>query len=640
MRLIGVCWLALGLAAGFSAAAAAPLDVYGKLPLIQEISLSPDGARLALALTDGESRKIIVKDLNSGAIVGGLNAGEHKIRGIQWAGPNHLIVTESVTGYIPFVQSGREEWFLAIDYNLVKKTQHPLNANMGEKVGGDALNIVGAQPMIRVVDGHPFAFTEGVLFVDHNGQLALFKVDLDHDDLTNLVDAGFRHTSGYLVDAAGKPLAETEYDGPKKQWTLRVWKGAWHTVQRDDAPIEQPAMAGLGRDGASILIRFPAPEGDTTRELSADGQVWTDPSPAPESLIHDPATHRLIGQMTLTGDETRYVFFDPADQKIWNALLAAYPGDPVTLVSVSDNHRRFILRVDSAADGPAFALVDLDTRKGEWLGDEYAGLKPQDVSPVRSIAFKARDGLALTGYLTVPRGRPGKNLPLVVLPHGGPADRDALGFDWWAQALASRGYAVLQVNYRGSDGYGWSFQSAGFGEWGRKMQTDLSDGVRHLAAEGVIDPTRVCIVGGSYGGYAALAGAALDPGVYRCAASLAGPSDLTKMIDNTRFEGGDGSAAAERYWLRYMGPRESLSAISPAAHADKVTIPVLLIHGKDDTVVPYEQSQIMATALGRAGKTVEFVTLKKEDHWLSQGETRLQMLQAVVAFLEKNNPPN
>jgi len=199
---------------------------------------------------------------------------------------------------------------------------------------------------------------------------------------------------------------------------------------------------------------------------------------------------------------------------------------------------------------------------------------------------------------------------------------------------------VLRVNYRGSFGYGWDFQSAGFGQWGRRMQTDLSDGVRYLSAQGTIDPKRVCIVGGSYGGYAALAGATLDPGVYRCAASLAGPADLARMIDYPKFEGSSDAAAAERYWLRYMGPREGLAAISPAQQAAKATIPILLIHGKDDTVVPYEQSQIMADALRKAGKPVDFVTLNKEDHWLSQGATRLQMLQAVVAFLEKNNPPN
>jgi dipeptidyl aminopeptidase/acylaminoacyl peptidase len=172
------------------------------------------------------------------------------------------------------------------------------------------------------------------------------------------------------------------------------------------------------------------------------------------------------------------------------------------------------------------------------------------------------------------------------------------------------------------------------------MQTDLSDGVRYLAAQGVIDPARVCIAGASYGGYAALAGATLDTGVYRCAASISGPSDLARMInwDKARETNAVG-AATQRYWIRYMGPKDSLDQISPAKLADKVTIPILLVHGKDDTVVDYQQSQLMAAALRKAGKPFDFVTLKAEDHWLSRGATRQEMLKALCAFLEKNNPP-
>ena len=171
------------------------------------------------------------------------------------------------------------------------------------------------------------------------------------------------------------------------------------------------------------------------------------------------------------------------------------------------------------------------------------------------------------------------------------------------------------------------------------MQTDLSDGVRYLAGQGIVDTARVCIVGASYGGYAALAGAAFDPGVYRCAASVSGPADLRHFVNWWSGREGRQGVASERYWLRYMGAFDSLGEVSPAEHADKVTIPVLLIHGKDNTVVPFEQSEMMADALRRAGRPVEFVALKGEDHWLSRGDTRLRMLQAVTTFLEKNNPP-
>jgi dipeptidyl aminopeptidase/acylaminoacyl peptidase len=258
---------------------------------------------------------------------------------------------------------------------------------------------------------------------------------------------------------------------------------------------------------------------------------------------------------------------------------------------------------------------------------------------VRSLAFKAADGTALSGYLTLPNGRTAKGLPLIVFPHGGPAARDEPGFGWWSQAMASRGYAVLQVNYRGSDGFGTAFLEAGYGQWGRKMQTDLSDGVRYLATEGTIDPKRVCIVGASYGGYAALAGATLDPGVYRCAVSVAGISDMRQFAAWSLRQH---DVSVQRYFDRFVGAKgptdPSLDEISPADHIGAATPPILLIHGKDDTVVPFEQSQTMADALRRAGKPVELVVLRREDHWLSHGETRLQMLQATMDFVAKNNP--
>ena len=355
----------------------------------------------------------------------------------------------------------------------------------------------------------------------------------------------------------------------------------------------------------------------------------------------DPHDGRLIGHHVLVGDEARYTFFDPMDAKVWKAVAAAFPGDRVGLESWSADRRKIVVRVDSATEGPAYALVDLGTRQATWLGVEYDGVKADDIAVKEPLRFKAQDGLELTGYLTRPRAKPAKLLPLIVFPHGGPAARDTPGFDWWAQGMAARGYAVLQVNFRGSEGLGATLLQAGYGQWGRKMQTDLSDGVRYLAVAGVIDPKRVCIVGANYGGYAALAGATLDQGVYRCAVSVSGIADLRRQVAYSKTQQG---LPSERYWNRFMGAEDRnddiLTQYSPARQASKASIPVLLIHGRDDTVVPAEQSQLMAEALRKAGKPVELVLQKGEDHWLSRGETRLQTLEATMAFVEKHNPPN
>ena len=218
-----------------------------------------------------------------------------------------------------------------------------------------------------------------------------------------------------------------------------------------------------------------------------------------------------------------------------------------------------------------------------------------------------------------------------------------MSFDWWAQALAAEGYAVLQPNYRGSD-LNRKWIEAGYGEWGRKMQSDLSDGLGYLAAQGIVDPQRACIVGASYGGYAALAGVSLQSGIYRCAVAVAAVSDPANMLRWVARKESYGTKIGTRYWERFLGVQDpgdkKLDAISPLKQADRITVPLLLIHGREDSTVPYEQSTDIVKALKRAGKTPAFITLEQEDHYLSRSATRLQMLKASMEFLEKYNPPD
>jgi len=647
MKVIVFCatWAALVSGLGV-AASAAPLAAYGSLPSIEQVAVSPDGKSLALVVTNGDQRALAVEPVADQKPTDLIRLGDNKLRYIEWVGDHHVLMTISVHAALEdpggTLIGGGVEHLVVIDYDLADHKQTFLMNDLQH-----ALNVVYAVPVGRVIDGKPVAFIEGVVFPADGGQGDLVLVRSDLDARTTKVAAyGPRHVAGWLVGVGGEPLAVTAYDAPSSTWTLQLRAGdGWRIVKTLTAPIERPALEGLGRDGRAVLIRDRVDNNPVYRELPADAPDWTAPiAEGDKAPIHDTVTHALIGFVELVGDEMRYSFLDPQDQRNWQGVLAAYPGQQVALVSASGDHKRLVVLVDSPTDGPGYALVDLDAHAANWIGDEYEGLKADDIGEKRAIAFKAADGLPLSGYLTLPRGKPDKGLPLVVLPHGGPAVRDEPGFDWWAQALAAQGYAVLQVNYRGSYGFGWSFLSAGFGQWGRKMQTDLSDGVRYLASQGTIDPKRVCIVGASYGGYAALAGATLDKGVYRCAVSVAGPSDLHRMVADDKGDMGRQGVGVERYWDRFMGAANvndpSLDAISPDKFADRVDIPILLIHGADDTTVPFVQSQLMADALRRAGKSVELVTLKHEDHYLSHGDTRLQMLQASTEFLEKNNPPN
>ncbi|HUQ53860.1 MAG TPA: prolyl oligopeptidase family serine peptidase, partial [Gammaproteobacteria bacterium] len=334
--------------------------------------------------------------------------------------------------------------------------------------------------------------------------------------------------------------------------------------------------------------------------------------------LHDPVTRYLVGG-ALTTDQTHYEYVVPAYRDRWQLALSQFTGARVRLESASRGFAKVVVRVDGPQVGLAYALLDLEASEQNPLGPVYARVTERHAT--RAISYRAADGLEISGYLTVPSDKAARDLPLVVLVHGGPAARDTGDFDWWPQALASQGYAVLQANFRGSL-LDTKFMLAGFGEWGRKMQTDLSDGVRHLADQGTIDPARVCIMGASYGGYAALAGVTLDAGVYRCAVSVAGVGDIEAMLE---WQQANTEEREQRFWNKFMGiagPGDpAIHAISPAEHATAVTVPVLLVHGKDDTVVPYEQSEAMLRALRRAGKEVELVTLRREDHWLSRRDS-------------------
>ena len=253
------------------------------------------------------------------------------------------------------------------------------------------------------------------------------------------------------------------------------------------------------------------------------------------------------------------------------------------------------------------------------------------------ISYLARDGKELSGYLTAPAGSdPQGKLPLVLMPHGGPEARDSLEFDPWVQYLVARGYAVFQPNFRGSDGFGRKFAESGYGEWGRKMQDDLTDGVKALANLGAVDPARVCIVGASYGGYAALAGAALTPDLYKCAVSIAGISDLDDFIGWRKRNWGSDSEGYT-YWLKAIGDpdkdEQRLREVSPLAQADKIKIPVLLIHGTDDFVVPIAQSKAMKKALDKAGKKTELITLEEEGHSYWSADNEKLTMNAIDNFL-------
>jgi dipeptidyl aminopeptidase/acylaminoacyl peptidase len=613
---------------------AAPLEAYGRLPAIEDAAISPDGSKLSLIVSDGRARKVAVRDLASGS-THVLDGQGEKLRGLTWADNNHLLISASGAARDNNLVFQTGELTRLFDYSV--STQ-----KMRQLLRETPYDILFHAPAIRTVDGQTTLYF-GEWMPGNNGPRAeLWRLKLDQGFATPFKE-GFPGTFDWAVGADGTPLAEYEYDLTSTRWTLKVMHdGAWAKSKQQSAPIDWPVFAGLGRDGLSALMWEDADGVSTYSEVSAATGEWRVASQTEgrTTPVREPRTDVLLGFRTRSGDDLKYELFAPRDQAIWNAVAAAYPGDEVSPVSWSKDHRKVIALVESAKTGPAYALVDFDAKSATWLGDLYPDLKAADIAERRPIRFAARDGLPLTGYVTLPQRRDGRPLPVVVLAHDGPDRRDEPGFDWLAEAIASRGYAVLQVNYRGSTGLGSDLYKAGLGHWDLTT-TDLLDGLTYLSAQGIVDMTRSCIAGRGVGGYAALASVTLAKGPYRCAAAVNGltdPAAYLAWVSSRR------SVSEFKWWIRSMGVTSAsdpgLAALSPLAHAAAASAPILLIHGTADTVVPQAQAPALQKALVALGKPVDLVTLEGEDHWLSRGETRQQMLTSLVAFLEKNNPPN
>ncbi|MBR7621000.1 S9 family peptidase [Phenylobacterium sp. 20VBR1] len=645
MLLVALCAVLFAL----PAAAAPPVETYGRLATLEQVLVSPDGTKLAYVRPEGESRKIMVQNLADGKMLAAVGVGNEKLRDVFWVGNGRVAFSTSTTSRIRSNSSsieftGRSEIWQTRVYDIEKHTfQLVLDKTPG--VG----NFTNGGVDVGIVDGVPSIYAVAMRISGVDSLESLYRVDVAGGP-TRLLDSGpsiGAINTNWVLDGTGATIAKTEYDRKDGDWRLLVRVGPkWYPVLSENAPLDEPLVVGLGPAPDTLLIQR-VEEGHyvfkpVSLKTGKEGEALALKNGVLKFLF-DGVTRRIIGVVE-NDDANTMTFFTPEDQANWNKIKRAFPGERVTRESWSDNRKQVVVKVQGPKTGAAYMFVDLAAGRASMVDDMQAGLGPDEISTTSMTTYKAGDGLEIPAVLTLPKGRDPKNLPLVVMPHGGPQSFDTIDFDWWRQALASRGYVVLQPNFRGSDGYGPAFTAAGYGEWGRKMQTDLSDGVKHLAAQGIIDPKRVCIVGASYGGYAALAGVALEPGVYRCAVAVSGISNLHRFLMWKRGNLGGGRNDTLRFWHRFMGvegdDESGLDAYSPALQVAKIKAPVLLIHGKDDLVVPYEQSQFMADALVAAGKSVELVTLAAEDHWLSRGATRTQMLQATVSFLEKANPPN
>ena len=645
--------LVLSLAALTAAAAPPPVEVYGKLPGMSDVSLSPSGDRYAFAADIGQGQQLFVMT-SAGKPLIIMSIGALKLWDLKWAGDTYVLVslTKTVNVGADWTRP-KMELMTVIDVNVETKKTLAVFANKSSvnpvvfgqygvaQVKGRWYGFFGGQTLKFV-----YSATGGMRYAntDTDGDVIRINTDLYRVDLETgailLAARGERGSSDWLVGADGEVVARALRVEKTGEWRVMTGRFGGRVLAQGNSKSGGADIFGLGQNGDSVLVRHAVDDDWVTDDVPLNGGPAKTVKAAndDDGFVFSDTTRRWIGR-TADGDEPAYTLFDRLADARLRAARKAFPGYFTRLVSESDDFGRMILYTSGKDDAGTYWIVNIATGAADQLGRPYPAIGNDDVGPTRMVDYKAADGLALRGVLTLPPGREAKNLPLVVMPHGGPGARDYPGFDYWPQAFATRGYAVFQPNFRGSTGYGPKLRAAGDGEWGRKMQTDISDGAAELAKQGVVDPKRACIVGWSYGGYAALAGVTVQHGLYRCAVAMAGVSDVGAMYSNDATESAY-NADVTRALKAQLGDRAGWRAISPAKLAGKADAPILLIHGKDDTVVPIMQSDLMEGALKSAGKPYERLTLPNADHWLTGEDTRIAMIKASVAFVEKYNPPD
>jgi dipeptidyl aminopeptidase/acylaminoacyl peptidase len=621
-------------------AASQPLNAsaFAQLPFVEKPVISPSGDRLA-GLMAVQGRQIItmmnIFEKDEKAVHTGL-ADTVQVDSLMWVNDDHLIVTvqvlDNVNGQGLYVRRA-----IAISRLTGKITK--LLWDQGGQDGGDIIWVPS--------DGsrHVLIAAQNSIFIGSDFWRAVYRVDVATGAKT-MVQKGVDGVLGWTADATGKVRGGLAYRDDTRTFRL-LYRGEgqgsnFRTVDRGNTrnreTVVRPFLFLPGGDHALAIHDNDKGNGAIYEIDLASLQdvklVYEAPDGEVEDVILSGDGRTLLGATTTSAKEGVH-WLDAALAELQEQFDKAVPGAMVRIESMNRDRTKMIVRVSAADTAGQIYFYDVAVGRLQRLAAVNDALGPRRLSPVKVIRYKARDGLEIEGILTLPKGRDHRNLPLIVMPHGGPWARDTLTYDYWAQFIANLGYAVLQPNFRGSTGYGTEFLRRGEGQLGLAMQDDVTDAVHWAAKDGIADPKRVCIVGASYGGYAAMWGITKDPDLYRCAISIAGVSNLRREVND--FGGYLMGNKFRDDWQR-MTP--DFIAVSPYRQIARIKTPLLLIHGKKDITVNHSQSASMNSRMVEAGKDVEFLSLPLADHYYSREADRLALLNAIEKFLAKHNPPN
>jgi len=598
-----------------------PVEDFFKNPEMASFQISPDGKYYSYRAPWQNRMNIFVKEVGSDEATRVTEQTDRDIQGYFWANENRIVYLKD--------DNGDENFYLvAVDPDGSELT--PLTKIEGVRTQViDDLEEDKDHMIIGLNQRNPQVFDP-------------YRLNINTGDMEMIMENPGNITS-WMTDHDGKLRVASTSDGVNTSLLYR---------ESEDAPFETVlttnfketlsptfftfdneklyAVSNLNRDKAAIVV-FDPKTGKETEVLFEDDEFDVD------GLSYSRKDKKLT-VASYTGIKQELHFFDEEYEKIYEKLQAEFPGMEIYLTSTTDEEDKFIVRTYGDKSLGDYHLYDRKSGEITYIGDPSPWINEDHMASMNPITYQSRDGLTIHGYLTLPAGYSmddASNLPVVVNPHGGPWARDTWGFNPEVQFMANRGYAVLQMNFRGSVGYGKEFWEASFREWGKKMQDDITDGVNWLVEKGIADKDRVAIYGGSYGGYATLAGMAFTPELYACGIDYVGVSNLFTFMNTI-----------PPYWEPFkqmmyemVGDPEDeqdslmLRSASPVFHADKIQAPLFIAQGAQDPRVNKDESDQMVAAMRERGVEVEYLVKDNEGHGFRNEENRFEFYRAMEKFL-------
>jgi len=640
-RYLAALAAALMLAAPAMAVEEIPVEDFFKRSLFTSFQLSPDGKYLAAVtpLFENDRRNIAVINLETRDATAITGVKDRDVNGYMWANNDRILF---------FMDNDGNESFGIFAVNKDGSKPRTLIEPAETQIRGGSRVILTAS-VLNTLEDEEDEILVSVPRQYHDTVVQDVKRMNIYNGNMRGVERNPGNIAGWLPNDEGEIIGAVAFeDGKRKVLYRESEKDDWTTLIEFKVAEGGFTPAWLSDDGERMWVRSNiTPEGEE-RDKAAIYEYDLENKKLGKLIFEHPEVD--VGgvvasdvkddavMITYNADKPGYHYVDPEWERMMKSIKAAFPEKQVSMSSATEDEDKFVFTVWSDRNPAAYYLFDRESNKMEELAIAYEWLPEESLAKMEPVDIEARDGLTLPAYLTLPPGSDGKGLPLVVNPHGGPRARDSWGFNPEVQLLANRGYAVLQVNFRGSTGFGQEFDKAGWGKWGAEMQNDITDAVQWAVDEGIADPDRVCIYGASYGGYAAMAGITFTPELYQCAINYVGVTDIPLLFETMPASWRMQRAEMKRTIGDYDDPEEraDMAARSPINHVDKIRVPLLMGYGEEDPRVVIDHALNLEDKLKAHDVDYELIIKEDEGHGFRKLENQVEWYTKVVNFLDEN----